>query len=172
MADGFRRRSCIAANELLNSDETWSEVVDVKIESRALLAYNLSVAEFHTYFVKNSSDRNADAVWVDNCPPEIWQTIVADVAKLRGRHGSIVPKLLRADVRSVIDQILGANPIPRTTQDLTNLFPNRWVHDLTGNFRGWTSIDPVPDNRHAHAGVRILAKQQGDSWLFRVADTH
>jgi hypothetical protein len=161
-----------SGQRLLNSDETWSEVVDVKIESRALLAYNLNVAEFHTYFVKHSSDWNADAVWVDNCPPDIWQTIAADVAKLRGRHGSIVPKLLKADVRSVIDQILGANPIPRTTQDLTNLFPNQRVHDLTGNFRGWTSIDPVPDNAHAHAGVRILAKQQGDSWLFRVADTH
>ena len=157
---------------MLNSDETWSEVVDVEIEPRALLAYNLNVAGFHTYFVKNSLDENADAVWVDNCRPTLSEAIVRDVARLGGRHAGLDAGALRADVFAVIDRVAGANTIPKATQDLQNLFPNQRVHELSGNWRGWTSIDPVPGNAHAYAGVRVLAKRQGNGWAFRVEDTH
>ena len=50
---------------LLNSDETWSTVVDVRIEKKSLQAYNLTVDAFNTYFVKGSADA-AQAVWVHN----------------------------------------------------------------------------------------------------------
>jgi hypothetical protein len=163
---------------LTNSDEGWSEIVAVEVEARTFLAYNLNVADFHTYFVKNSLDTKADAVWVNNCRPTLSEEIVRDVARLGGEHSSINAAALRSDAFSVINTIAGAvsrpgfGRIPRTTQDLRELFPDQRVHELIGNLRGWTSIDPVPGNAHAHAGVRILARREGHGWLFRVTDTH
>lgn len=49
---------------LLNPDTTWAEVVSVEIEAKPLKAYNLTVADFHTYFV--AANNNADPVWVHN----------------------------------------------------------------------------------------------------------
>jgi hypothetical protein len=53
-----------AGDRLLNADGSWAEVVGVKTEAKALEAYNLTVADFHTYFV--TADKNADPVWVHN----------------------------------------------------------------------------------------------------------
>ena len=53
-----------AGYRLLNADESWSEVVSVEIEHKALKAYNLTVADYHTYFV--SGDEGVAPVWVHN----------------------------------------------------------------------------------------------------------
>ncbi|MDH3663788.1 MAG: polymorphic toxin-type HINT domain-containing protein, partial [Alphaproteobacteria bacterium] len=39
-------------DRLLNADESQSRIVRVLLEKKRLIAYNLSVADFHTYFVK------------------------------------------------------------------------------------------------------------------------
>jgi hypothetical protein len=53
-----------AGDRLLNDDGTWAEVVSVEIEAEPLTAFNLTVAEFHTYFV--AANENAAPVWVHN----------------------------------------------------------------------------------------------------------
>jgi hypothetical protein len=53
-----------AGDRLLNDDASWAEVVSVKVEDKALKAYNLTVADFHTYFV--TADEKAAPVWVHN----------------------------------------------------------------------------------------------------------
>ncbi|TAZ60313.1 filamentous hemagglutinin N-terminal domain-containing protein [Rhizobium leguminosarum] len=53
-------------DRMLNDDESWSDVVSVRIEAKPLDAYNLTVADFHTYFVKQAANRDAKSVWVHN----------------------------------------------------------------------------------------------------------
>jgi filamentous hemagglutinin len=63
LAPGFR---------LLEADGGWSEVVSVRIARERLQAYNLTIADWHTYFVKAGFDGASDAVWVhNNCGPEL-----------------------------------------------------------------------------------------------------
>lgn len=49
---------------LLNSDESWSQVISVNVVIKSLMAYNLSVGGFHTYFVSGSEE--VSPVWVHN----------------------------------------------------------------------------------------------------------
>jgi RHS repeat-associated protein len=49
---------------LLNDDGSWAEVVSVKVEAKVLQAFNLTVADYHTYFV--SANEEAEPVWVHN----------------------------------------------------------------------------------------------------------
>lgn len=49
---------------LLSSDGTWDEVIGVFLETEVLVAYNLTVDRFRTYFV--SSTHNLGAIWVHN----------------------------------------------------------------------------------------------------------
>lgn len=49
---------------LLSSDDTWDEVVTVSVEKNVLTAFNLTVDEFHTYYVTALS--NGPPVWVHN----------------------------------------------------------------------------------------------------------
>jgi guanyl-specific ribonuclease Sa len=51
---------------LLDADGTASEVIGKSIESAPLQAYNLTVADFHTYFVSGADNDNAPPVWVHN----------------------------------------------------------------------------------------------------------
>jgi hypothetical protein len=53
-----------AGYRLLNDNNTWAEVVAIKLEAKALKAFNLTVADYHTYFV--AANDEADAVWVHN----------------------------------------------------------------------------------------------------------
>ncbi|WP_027665580.1 hemagglutinin repeat-containing protein [Rhizobium leguminosarum] len=53
-------------DRMLNDDESWSDVVSVRIEAKPLDAYNLTVADFHTYFVKQAANHDAKSVWVHN----------------------------------------------------------------------------------------------------------
>ena len=67
----------VAGDRLLNSDESWSEVVSVAAVEKPIKAYNLTVANNHTYFIagaapavaNDNSPQNplaAKAVWVHN----------------------------------------------------------------------------------------------------------
>jgi len=53
-----------AGDRLLNADGTWTEVLGAKAVNEPLLAYNLTVDGFHTYFVAANED--AAPVWVHN----------------------------------------------------------------------------------------------------------
>ncbi|QIO62357.1 hemagglutinin repeat-containing protein [Rhizobium leguminosarum] len=58
--------------QLFDADGGWSEVVGVRTENKQLDAYNLTIADFHTYFVKQADNDNAQPVWVHNaCGPDI-----------------------------------------------------------------------------------------------------
>ncbi len=52
--------------KLLGADNSWTDVVGVRISAKPLDAYNLTVAGFHTYFVKQAGNDNAQPVWVHN----------------------------------------------------------------------------------------------------------
>jgi Pretoxin HINT domain len=54
-----------AGDRLLQSDEEWSEVVGVRVVREPLRAYNLTVANFSTYFVSGKGS-SSDPVWVHN----------------------------------------------------------------------------------------------------------
>jgi len=73
--------------ELRNADETWAEIVAVEKVAAKLTAYNLTVAEFQTFYV--AANVNAEPVWVHNCrvPPNP-----------NGRRGS-------PETRAHIDQV-------------------------------------------------------------------
>ena len=72
----------VAGDRLLNSDESWSEVVSVTAVEKPIKAYNLTVANDHTYFIAGAANDNftqnnlAKAVWVHNdCVSEIrWKS--------------------------------------------------------------------------------------------------
>jgi len=49
---------------LLNDDSSWVEVVSSRTLAQPLRAYNLTVKDFHTYFV--AANKNAAPVWVHN----------------------------------------------------------------------------------------------------------
>ncbi|PWQ94300.1 DUF1566 domain-containing protein [Leucothrix arctica] len=51
---------------LLNDDKTFAEVVSVRIEGEALEAYNLTVDQTATFFIRGAG--KGGAVWVHNCP--------------------------------------------------------------------------------------------------------
>lgn len=51
-------------NRLLDSNNKWQEVVSVIIKPESLRAYNLTVDQTHTYFIKGLE--NSDGVWVHN----------------------------------------------------------------------------------------------------------
>ena len=53
-----------AGDRLLNADGTWAEVLAAETVNEPLLAYNLTVEGFHTYFVAANED--AAPVWVHN----------------------------------------------------------------------------------------------------------
>ena len=49
---------------LFNPDNTWAIVTSVQVTDEPLTAYNLTVADYHTYFV--AGQQHAPAVWVHN----------------------------------------------------------------------------------------------------------
>ena len=61
-----RAHDLIAGDHLFNADESLSEVTRVRIERSPLVAFNLTVADFHTFFVKAPAGNDNDAVWVHN----------------------------------------------------------------------------------------------------------
>jgi len=53
-----------AGDLLLSDDNTWQQVESVVVESKPIVAYNLTVDEYSTFFV--AADVGIDAVWVHN----------------------------------------------------------------------------------------------------------
>ncbi|MBY3417703.1 filamentous hemagglutinin N-terminal domain-containing protein [Rhizobium laguerreae] len=51
---------------LSDADGSWSSVVNIRVVDRPLDAYNLTIANFHTYFVKQATGDYAEPVWVHN----------------------------------------------------------------------------------------------------------
>jgi hypothetical protein len=72
-----------AGDRLLNDDGTWAEVVGVEIEAEPLTAFNLTVAEFHTYFV--AANENASPVWVHN---DCWDALPANATSTNRTAGT------------------------------------------------------------------------------------
>ena len=67
-------------DRLLNADQSWSVVVGVDIKVADLVAFNLGVADYNTFFV--SGNNFADAVWVhnNNCIPSVSRVINSNMA--------------------------------------------------------------------------------------------
>ncbi|MBB3428189.1 filamentous hemagglutinin [Rhizobium sp. BK312] len=56
----------LSGEKLLDADGSWNSVVNVRIEDKSFDAYNLTIADFHTYFVKQATNEDVQAVWVHN----------------------------------------------------------------------------------------------------------
>ncbi len=54
--------------KMMDDSGSWSDVVSVRVEMKPLEAYNLTVADFHTYFVKEAGNNSAKSIWVHNDP--------------------------------------------------------------------------------------------------------
>lgn len=53
-------------DRLLTNESEWATVTDKTIEPSTILAYNLTVADYHTYFVRGGNGEDASSVWVHN----------------------------------------------------------------------------------------------------------
>jgi hypothetical protein len=85
---------------LLNDDNSWAEVEKVEVEAKPLQAYNLTVADYHTYFV--AANDNAAPVWVHNdCNTRL--------QRLSDPQPSIIPK----QVKEAYEDILIGRGTPR-----------------------------------------------------------
>ena len=64
---------------LLNPDRSWAVVEAVRVEAKPLTAYNITVADTETYFVRGAGDDDVQPVWVHNCskrmPPHVRDAI-------------------------------------------------------------------------------------------------
>ena len=130
--------------ELLDDDGTWSRVESVEIAAEELRAYNLTVADFHTYFVAANAD--APAVWVHNdCPtlgPIDWSGTDPRFPSRRDHvraHGVDDPS-------KSVHGVFNSNPIHVTQQAWeiarrNGIQPvvdgNRWVYDIPFPNAGW-----------------------------------
>jgi len=65
---------------LFNPDNTWAIVTSVQVTDEPLTAYNLTVADYHTYFV--AGQQHAPAVWVHN---NCWEAL-PDGYKTNGQY--------------------------------------------------------------------------------------
>jgi hypothetical protein len=96
-----------AGFRLLNDDSTWAEVVSVKIELKPLQAFNLTVADYHTYFV--AANDEADAVWVHNICGKLVNDFLQDLTDPKAKE--LLDDLVsRSDSGSVkgLDEWLGS----------------------------------------------------------------
>ncbi len=58
----------VAGDKLLtDKGELSSEVKAIRIESKPLTAYNLTVEEYNNFFIKEINDSDIDSIWVHNC---------------------------------------------------------------------------------------------------------
>ncbi|WP_448954903.1 hemagglutinin repeat-containing protein [Labrys neptuniae] len=51
---------------LLESRNGWADVISIRVTQEPISAYNLTIKDFHTYYVKEASNDNAKPVWVHN----------------------------------------------------------------------------------------------------------
>lgn len=60
-----------SGNMLVTDSGSPAEVINLEIKDEPLKAYNITVNEYHTYFVKGAVNDNTPAVWVHNdCDPK------------------------------------------------------------------------------------------------------
>lgn len=78
-----------AGQRLLNQDESWSEVVSVKIEQKPLEAYNLHVDQFHSFFVRGAANDNTKPVWVHNACGGVKPSLSSHKAALKQVHQEV-----------------------------------------------------------------------------------
>lgn len=68
--------------QLLGSNGTWQTVDKVIINQEPLQAYNLTVADYHSYFIKGIG--GSDGVWVHN---DCWHALPADAKRVEDIDG-------------------------------------------------------------------------------------
>jgi len=98
--DWVRASDLKPGQRLLNDDADWSEVVSVRSNAGTLVAFNLTVAEFQTYFIRGNDESAAESVWVHNathCPIERSEARIGQLRKpakkmLRGEDILMKPK--------------------------------------------------------------------------------
>jgi len=154
---------------LLNEDEDWSEVVEIKITKEPLQAFNLTVADYSTYFVKGAANDKDDAIWVhNNCSLE-------DIVSLGGKAlddanpnvliGAYGNKFVRQADGSYIkqgaasaDEIATSGvQVARNAIDADAILVNGKVPSLTKGFNEWfDDLTPAELDRlwDAHPKIR------------------
>lgn len=89
---------------LLSDDENFSIITDINFKPENLIAYNISVDNYHSYFVKAENDDSFDPIWVHNdaCPPRgkrsIANTVASGGGDVRVAKGLAVPKNLPKNI--------------------------------------------------------------------------
>ncbi len=99
-----------AGYRLLGDDGSWSVVTGVTIEDKPLQAYNLTVADYHTFFVKGSAEAGADAIWVHNdCIPKLNQFLKNKLKRIKNQLASGGNKGVSGVVSAADAEKLGKN---------------------------------------------------------------
>lgn len=85
---------------MLNDDGSWAEVVSSRTLAQPLRAYNLTIKDFHTYFV--AANENAAPVWVHNiCGPRLGRTVpgnvISEADRVKNLPGSTAGKSFSYD---------------------------------------------------------------------------
>ncbi|WP_405048009.1 polymorphic toxin-type HINT domain-containing protein [Rhizobium miluonense] len=134
-------------DKMLDDDGSWSKVVSVRVEAKPLDAYNLTVADFHTYFVKQAANYDAKPVWVHNVtctviPNAMEEKILFGEINQRGRligahsgdvvsDGNYVVKVGSTNADGTINAAVQMYDASGTLSAAKNstLFPPAWDYD-------------------------------------------
>ncbi|MGR9201683.1 hemagglutinin repeat-containing protein [Rhizobium leguminosarum] len=134
-------------DRMLDDDGSWSKVVSVRVADKPLDAYNLTVADFHTYFVKQATNDDVKPVWVHNVactviPKNMEEKILFGEINARGRligahsgdvisDGNYVVKVNSINSDGTINaavQMYDASGALSAAKNST-LFPSTWNYD-------------------------------------------
>ncbi|NEN76624.1 hypothetical protein F9B74_09935 [Pelistega sp. NLN82] len=83
--------------QLLTEDEQWQTIENIKIQKESLTAYNLTVANDHTYFIKGMNT-DAEGVWVHN---DCWHALPKDAKRVKDIDGYQAYKFKDIDSKDV-----------------------------------------------------------------------
>lgn len=128
---------------LLSDDENFSIITDISFKPENLIAYNISVDNYHSYFVKAENDDSFDPVWVHNdaCPPRGKRSIANTVAS-GGSDVRVTKSVGKYDVH------------PRV--------PNQLNDPRMGRLQGKLTIDDLQQLANNPNATRVLDNRSGN----------
>lgn len=139
---------------LLNHDQSWAEVVTVEIEEKPLKAYNLTVADWETFFVRGDGDKNADPVWVHNCK---WFNVNRLPQAVRDSANETLASINKGVVRSGV-------PEGRWGHRYNNVDGSLPLREANGNPITYSSYDVPVSGQVGHGANRIITGTDGSRY--------
>ncbi|WP_349956779.1 hemagglutinin repeat-containing protein [Rhizobium sp. ZPR3] len=154
-----------SGDKLFNADGSWSSVIDVRVEERRLNAYNLTIADFHTYFVKQARS-SVEPIWVHNSCGSSPTRFIDGVKVVDKKTGQVFEGTV--DLEPTFNRIANGQSFPHKNDGTVyNNYPDR----VTGQSalplqpKGYYTEFVVPTQGIGGPGPqRVVVGQGGDMW--------